>query len=62
MKDKVVRVTGGSSGIGRASALAFARKGAALIAHLIMLRGVEEPFVPIAAFTEAQFDRSWRSI
>lgn len=108
MKDKVVLVTGGSSGIGRAAAPAFARKGAkvviaargaerghrvareieaaggralfvaadvsqaadvhALVKTMVDSWGrldcafnnaaaVEEPFVPTAAFTEAQFDR-----
>ena len=43
MKGKVVLVTGGSSGIGRASALAFAREGAKVVVNANMnIEGGEE--------------------
>ena len=41
-EDKVVIVTGGSSGIGRASALAFAREGAKVTVADVMVNGGEE--------------------
>ena len=40
--NKVAIVTGAASGIGRASALAFAREGACVVAADIILEGVEE--------------------
>lgn len=42
LKDKVVLVTGGGSGIGRASALAFAREGAKVVVADISTAGSEE--------------------
>ncbi len=42
LKDKVALVTGGSSGIGRASALAFAREGARVVVADIAVAGGEE--------------------
>lgn len=43
MKGKVVLVTGGSSGIGRASALAFAKEGAKVVVNANMnIEGGEE--------------------
>ena len=42
LEDKVALVTGGSSGIGRASALAFAREGARVIVSDIDVAGGEE--------------------
>ena len=56
---KVALVTGGASGIGRATALAFSREGARLIiadmnadggqqtVHMITERGGEAPFVRV---------------
>ncbi len=42
LENKVVLVTGGSSGIGRACALAFAREGAKVVVADVILRGGEE--------------------
>jgi NAD(P)-dependent dehydrogenase (short-subunit alcohol dehydrogenase family) len=42
MEGKVALVTGGSSGIGRASALAFAREGAQLVVADVNIEGGEE--------------------
>jgi len=42
VKDKVALVTGGSSGIGRATALAFAREGAKIVVADINIEGGEE--------------------
>jgi NAD(P)-dependent dehydrogenase (short-subunit alcohol dehydrogenase family) len=42
MKDKVALVTGGSSGIGRAAALAFAREGAKVVVADVQVAGGQE--------------------
>ena len=42
MEGKVALVTGGSSGIGRATALAFARQGAKVIVADVVIKGGEE--------------------
>lgn len=42
LKDKVALITGGGSGIGRATALIFAREGARLILADLNRKGVEE--------------------
>jgi NAD(P)-dependent dehydrogenase (short-subunit alcohol dehydrogenase family) len=45
LEDKVALVTGGSSGIGRATALAFASHGARVVVSDIDARGGEETVV-----------------
>ncbi len=52
-EDKVVLVTGGATGIGRASALAFARRGASVV---IAGRRQEEGDKTVAALAEAGSD------
>ena len=47
MKGKVVVITGGASGIGRATALAFARQGARVVIGDIDLRGAKETVASI---------------
>lgn len=42
LEGKVALVTGGSSGIGRASALAFAREGAKVVVADVQVKGGEE--------------------
>ena len=42
MQDKVALVTGGSSGIGRATALTFAREGAKVVVSDVAIEGGEE--------------------
>ncbi len=42
LKDKVALITGGGSGIGRATALVFAREGAKLVLADLNLKGCEE--------------------
>ena len=42
LENKVALVTGGSSGIGRASALAFAREGARVVVADVIVEGSEE--------------------
>lgn len=42
MKDKVALITGGASGIGRATALAFAREGAEVVVADVAVEGGEE--------------------
>ncbi len=42
LENKVALVTGGSSGIGRASALAFAREGARVVVSDVVVEGGEE--------------------
>ena len=43
LEGKVALVTGGSSGIGRAAALAFAREGAKVTVADVDIKGGEEP-------------------
>ena len=50
MEDKVALVTGGSSGMGRASALAFARQGAKVIVADVDIKGGEDTVRMIEEF------------
>jgi 3-oxoacyl-[acyl-carrier protein] reductase len=50
LQDKVAIVTGGSSGIGRAIALGFAREGAAVVVADINMMGAVETVTQIEAF------------
>ena len=59
LEGKVALVTGGSSGIGRASALAFARVGAKVVVADVNPSGGEETLVRIKAMSgEAIFVRA----
>lgn len=49
MTGKVVVITGGASGIGRATALAFARRGARVVIGDIDLAGAKETVASIKA-------------
>ena len=50
LKDKVAIITGASSGIGRATALLFAKEGAAIVLNARGLAGLETVAEEIAAF------------
>ena len=52
LEGKVALVTGDSSGIGRAAALAFAREGAKVTVADVDIKGGEEPARRIEAFRE----------
>ena len=49
LENKVALVTGGASGIGRASALVFAREGASVVVSDLNLAGSEETVQEIKA-------------
>ena len=49
LEDKAALVTGGASGIGRASALVFAREGANVVVSDVNLAGSEETVQEIKA-------------
>ena len=62
MKGKVAIVTGGASGIGRATALAFAREGAAVVIGDLESTAGEQAVAKIKEKAEPRLSYKWMSL